>query len=114
MTAQPQWESVDNYTTDLLALVALGTPQGDADREWDLYVKALQIASQIDCGPILPNTLRPLVRGQIAPKRLGAFVSRAISQKLIAPDGGWQISDDTEGRNAGRPCRTYVWIGSAA
>lgn len=112
MSAQPQWESVDNYTTDLLALVAQGTPATPtADEEWADYLIALKVCATTENGNIRPNALRPLVRGRVAPKRIGAFVSRAVAQKLIAPTGDFEISDDREGRNAGRPMRTYSWIG---
>lgn len=109
----PAWS--DSHQGDLLGLVAQGSPATpSADEEWDFYVKALQIASQIDCGPIKPNTLRPMVRNHVAPKRIAAFTSRAIARNLIEPTGEWEISDDREGRNAGRPARCYRWIGDAA
>lgn len=110
MSTIPRWS--DSEQTDLLELVALGTPQGDADAEWRLFVSALE--ASVDNGLIRPNSLRPRVRGHVAPKRLGAFVSRAIAQKLIEPNGDWEISDDREGKNAGRPARCYVWIGGDA
>jgi hypothetical protein len=113
MIAQPIWD--DSGQGDLLALVAAGSPATpSADEDWELFVGCLQVASQLDCGPILPNTLRPMVRGQVAPKRIAAFTSRAIARGLIEPTGDWEISDDTEGRNAGRPARCYRWIGDAA
>lgn len=115
MSAQPQWESVDNYTTDLLDLVALGSPSlPTADDEWQRWQFAARTVANENDGIVDPNLLRPLVRGVVAHQRLGAFVSRAVARKLIEPTGQWVISDDTEGRNAGRPARQYRWIGDAA
>lgn len=113
MSAQPQWESTDDYTHDLLALVALGTPQGTADAEWECFVAALHVAARDGGGLIDQNVVRPLIRGAIKPNRIGAFYSRACARDLIEPSG-WSTSQDHEGRNAGRPMRTYVWLGSAA
>lgn len=106
MTAQPQWS--DSQQRDLLELVALGTPQGDADDEWECFVSALRVAARD--GVIDQNVVRPLIRGAIKPNRIGAFYSRACARDLIRASG-WSTSADREGRNAGRPMRTYSWIG---
>lgn len=112
MTA-PRWESIDSDTADLLTLVA-DTDHPSVDHEWQLYVEALrQSAAAYSDAIVDPNVLRPLVRGRIAPKRLGAFAHRAKCLGLIE-DAGWTISDDTEGRNAGRPAKTYRWLGGGA
>lgn len=101
---QPAWR--DSQQGDLLELVAQGTPASDtADDEWDWFLYALEQAAD-DTGLVDPNELRRHTRGHIAPKRAGAFTSRAVAQGLIEP-AGWVISDDHEGRNAGRPCRAY-------
>ena len=102
MTA-PTWSAVDDTTADLLALVA-DEGHVSADHEWDLFVAALHQAADYD-GTIRPNVLRPLVRGKVAPRRIGAFVNRAVRSGLVAYTGDYEISDDTEGRNAGRPAR---------
>lgn len=105
----PQWEPVDNQTADLLSLVAdEGHPS--ADREWAIYLDALHTAAATPDSPagvIKPNTLRRLVRGRVAPRRIGAFASRAARQGVVIFTGEWQTSDDTEGGNAGRPMRVY-------
>jgi len=113
MSAQPRWEGVDNETADLLSLVADGPMSGHADHEWDHFVFALRDAAiwGQPRGRINPNRLRRLVRNEVAPRRIGAFTNRALSQGLIEPTGEWEISDDHEGRNAGRPSRVYRWIG---
>jgi hypothetical protein len=98
----PTW--ADSEQGDLLELVARGSATGAADAEWPLYVEALHDAAD-EFGVIYPNVLRPLTRGRIAPRRISAFTSRALARKVIAYTGEWQISDDREGRNAGRPQR---------
>jgi len=104
----PTWESVDNYTSDLLDLVA-NEQSAPVDREWTVFLNAITTLGKAH-GVIRPNRLRPMVKHLVAPKRLGAFVNRALKAGLIEPDG-WEISDDREGRNAGRPARTYRWLG---
>lgn len=110
----PQWSDSDQG--DLLELVAQGVmATTTADEEWRAFRLALRVAAdETGDRTINPNTLRPLVRDVVAPKRIAAFTSRAIARKLIEPTGGWEISDDHQGRNAGRPCREYRWIGGAA
>jgi hypothetical protein len=112
VSAQPEWSPVEDETADLLSLVADGPMSGHADREWDLYVHALRFAATADNGTVHPNTLRCLVRDHVAPRRIGAYTNRALARGLIEATGEWEISDDTEGRNAGRPCRVYRWLGT--
>lgn len=108
MTTQPAWDSVDNYTSDLLALVA-EEQAPPVDREWTVFENALTILAELHHGVIRPNDLRPMVRDLVAPRRIGAFTKKALRAGLIAPSGEWQVSDDVEGHNAGRPARIYRW-----
>jgi len=103
MTTSPHWR--DSEQSDLLELVAQGSATGTADDEWDLYVEALRTEAIHGAGDIDPNRFRKRVRGLIAPKRLGAFANRAVARGLVTYTGDYVISDDHEGRNAGRPCR---------
>lgn len=113
MTGQPRW--ADSGQGDLLALVARGNVATDtADHEWEHFVWALEDVAIGGRGRISPNHLRRLVRGQVAPQRIGAFVNRALAQKLIAPTGDWEVSDDTQSGNGGKPARVYRWIGGAS
>lgn len=106
MSAEPRWEPVDAYTADLLDLVAHDQMVPSADREWVLYVQSIHLAADAD-RLVYPNVLRPLVTGHVAPRRVGAFTNRAKAEGLLIDTGEWQVSDDTEGRNAGRPMRVY-------
>lgn len=112
MSAQPAWD--DSGQGDLLALVAEGqlASPSPAD-EWDSFVAALEAVAMVHDGLIPPNDLRPLVRDRVAPRRIGAFTHRALSQGLVEYAGTYQISDDTHGKNGGKPCRVLVWIGAA-
>lgn len=109
-TATPHW--ADSEQSDLLELVAMGSSTGDGDHEWDLWLSVLKSTARIGGGFVDPNALRARVRGEVAPKRCGAFVSRAIARDLIVPDG-WVVSDDRAGKNCGKPARRYRWIGGA-
>lgn len=114
MTArQPEWSPVEDETADLLSLVADGPMSGSADHEWDYFVEALYDAAK--WGPTLglinPNILRRDVRNHVSPRRIGSFTNRALSRGLVEYTGEWEISDDTEGRNGGKPCRVMRWIG---
>lgn len=113
MTTAPQWSPVDDETADLLALVAdEGHPS--ADYEWDVFCAApYEVAYYSDC-IISPNRLRPKLRGHVAPRRIGAFTYRALPQGLVEYTGDWEISNDTEGRNSGKPARVMRWVGGAA
>lgn len=111
----PHWSPVDDETADLLALVATGPlAPPTADAEWDHFVGALRLAAMRNDGLIRPNDLRPYVRSRVAPQRIGAFTNRALAQGLIVATGDWETSDDTEGRNSGKPARVYRWIGGAS
>ena len=109
MSAQPAWDSVDSPTADLLSLVA-DEGHVSADFEWDEFVRCLRFAAARGAGTISPNVLRPLVRGKVAPRRIGAFTHRALSQGLVAYTGDYELSDDTEGRNGGKPARVMAWV----
>lgn len=112
MTA-PTWSPVDDDTADLLTVLA-DDGRRCVEREWDTFVAALRDCATEGHGFIEPNRLRPRLRDQIKPQRIGAFVTRAKAEGLIAWEGGWQVSDDHEGRNSGRPARVYRWTGGAS
>ena len=108
-THQPAWGELDGYTADLLDLI--GTEQTPpVDYEWQTFVEAALRIGTRDGGLIDQNDLRPMIRGLIAPKRIGPFYRRACLEGWLRAEG-WSTSTDTEGRNAGRPMRTYYLIG---
>lgn len=112
MNTSPAWAPVDPATQHTLTLVAdLDHPS--VDHEWVTYLDALTQAAG-EGALVYPNTLRPLVRGKVAPKRIGAFVNTAKAKGILTHAVGlngnvmWEINDDTEGRNSGRPAAVYV------
>lgn len=111
-TTHPSWEATDSDTASLLDLLA---DDGSAIRtpadEWFEYLGCLRHVAKYNGGLISPNLLRPLVRGQVKPSRIGAFTRRAILEGLVEHTGQWEPSDDTESGNAGKPCREMRWIG---
>lgn len=111
MTTQPQWSPVDTETGDLLSLLADdGTLTKAA--QWDEFTACLRLASVWDDGLVQQNRMRPLIKDKVDPRRVGPFYRRACLEGLIAPTGDWQTSNDHAGKNAGRPMRTYRWIGA--
>jgi hypothetical protein len=107
----PRWEPVDSPTADLLALVNDET-HPSVDFEWQEWLTAVRHVASTNNGIVDPNRLRELVRGVVAPRRCGAFTHRALAAGLMVR-AGWVVSDDTTGRNAGRPAMQYRWIGGA-
>lgn len=101
----PRWSPVDTEQADLLTLVA-DAGHVSADVEWGHFTAALIEVANVD-GIVPANLLRQVVRGKVAPKRLGAFTHRALKAGILRWDGAWEVSDDREGKNAGKPCRVY-------
>lgn len=101
--------AIDDPTADLLSLVA---DQGhvSADHEWALFRSALETVAAITGGTVTPNLMRPRITGQVAPRRIGAFYSRACREGLIRFDGEWEVSDDAAGRNVGKPSKCYAAV----
>lgn len=110
MSAQPEWSSVDDETTTLLSVLADDGTDA-SEREWAAFVSTLRVAAKYHDGLLMPNNIRPALRVLVKPNRVGAFTNRALRQGLIAYTGDYQISDDTQGRNAGKPARVMRWIG---
>lgn len=112
MTAQPTWAPMDDDSASLLSLVA-DTNHPSADFEWRAFLGVLSATAGEHDGIVNPNHTRELLRGVVAPRRIAAFFSAAARSGLIER-AGWVESTDATGRNSGRPCRTYKWLGDAA
>jgi hypothetical protein len=113
MESTVRFEAVDSETADLLSLVR-DEGHVSADHEWSLFLLGLVSAAKRGGGLIRPNDLRPMIRGKVAPRRIGAFTHRALSQGLVAYTGDWEVSDDRAGRNGGKPARVMRWLGEAS
>lgn len=107
----PTWSRVAEPTGDLLDLIAEQNPATPTEiDEWD-HFKAVLAEVGRATGLIDQNVVRPLLRGEIKPQRIGAFYHRAAKAGLIRAEG-WTTSDDREGKNGGRPCRSYRYLGT--
>jgi len=107
----PRWSAVDDPTADLISLVAdPGHPSPDF--EWRAFLGVLAATASLHGGRLDQNDYREQLRGVVAPRRIGAFVHRAKAADLIAETDEWSVSNDVQGRNAGRPMRVYRWRGT--
>lgn len=109
---EPTWSRVSEPTGDLLDLIAEQNPATSQEiREWEHFKKVLAEIAKAT-GHIDQNAVRPLLRGEIKPQRIGAFYHRAAKAGLIAWTGAWQESDDLNGKNSGKPTRVYRYLGT--
>ena len=104
----PTWSPVDSGTGDLLDLLANTEPVDGHHREWEFFIDTLRRYSR-PTGFIDQNNVREELRGKVKANRVGAFYRRAALEGLIEP-AGWVVSNDTAGKNSGRPCRMYRWL----
>lgn len=105
MSSQPQWSATDEATADLLTLVA-DVDHPSVDHEWRTFTDAVTRVAHAHGGMVDQNDVRPIIRGNVAPKRIGAFWRRACLEGWLRADG-YSTSNDRAGRNAGRPMRCY-------
>ncbi|MDO8308589.1 MAG: hypothetical protein Q7V58_09590 [Actinomycetota bacterium] len=88
----------------ILALIA-----GDVVHQRDREAIVDAIRASVDyTGRTSGNTWRPLIPTWVYPKVIGATVHALVAAGVLVQDG-WLISNDVRGRNAGRPCRQYIW-----
>lgn len=112
MTTSPAFGPVDHNTGDLLDLIAEQNPATPTEvDEWQ-HFKAVLAEVARATGLIDQNAVRPLLRGEIKPQRIGAFYHRAAKAGLIAWTGQWCESDDIDGKNSGKPTRVYRYLGT--
>lgn len=79
--------------------------------EWHTFTTALRKAVRDD-GTIHQADMRPLIRGQVAPKHVGIFYRRAKSDGLIVDTGEREQSNDVAGKNTDKLDRIYRWVGA--
>ncbi len=113
MTA-PTWSALDEQTANLLDLIAADwRPFADADR--NTIAGAIRDDARFHGGEVSQNRVRaalaalPLDR-RPKPTRVGP-VYRALCLMGELQATGWETSDDLHGRNSGKPCRSYAWVG---
>lgn len=102
-----RWSAVDSPATDLLTELAGVEHTEQTDAEWAHFTTTLRAVAAEYGGLILQNAVREELRGQVHPRRIGAFYRRALLEQLIEPTGTHEVSDDLHSRNRGRPTRVY-------
>lgn len=91
----------------ILALIA-----GDVVHQRDRAAIVDAIRASVDhTGRTCGNAWRPLIPAWVYPKVIGATVHALVAAGVLVQDG-WVISNDTRGRNSGRPTRVYRWRGA--
>ena len=116
MTAQPHWSSLDDDTGDLLDMIqADWRPFAEDDR--NTVARAIRDDGLDHAGEVNPNRVREAlaslpVAAQPKPQRVGP-VYRALRLMGDLEVAGYDTSDDHRGRNSGKPCLTYRWVGGA-
>jgi hypothetical protein len=100
-------DGVDPDTAALLDLMD-GDPIHARDRE--AVIDAIRAAVRPD-GTVCGNDWRGLVPQWVYPRVIGATVHALARRGILQATGDWAISDDTVGKNGGKPVRVYRWHG---
>ena len=95
--------SVDERTGDLLDLIA-DCWTHEAQRTAVEHT-ILQVAAD-NGGAVDPNVVRRRIPTWVQPQVVGPTYRAMCKAGILQPDG-WVISDDRQGRNSGKPARTY-------
>lgn len=95
--------SVDEQTGSLLDLIADCWTHESQRAEIERVIR--EVADNHD-GYIDPNVVRGLIPTWVQPQLVGPTYRRMCLAGEIRADG-WVISDDTRGRNSGKPARAY-------
>ena len=98
-------DGVDPNTAALLDLMD-GDPIHARDRE--AVIDAIRAAVRPD-GTVCGNDWRGLIPQWVYPRVIGATVHALGRHGVLQATGDWAISDDTAGKNAGKPVRVYRW-----
>lgn len=100
-------DGVDPDTAALLDLMD-GDPIHARDRE--AVIDAIRAAVRSD-GTVCGNDWRGLIPAWVYPRVVGATVHALARRGILQATGDWAISDDTVGKNSGKPVRVYRWHG---
>lgn len=100
----------DRERDAVLALIA-GDPKNARSRS--AVVEAIAASVDPD-GCTCANLWRPLIPSWVYHRVVGATVNALTKAGVLVPTGEWVVSDDTHGRNSGRPMRRYRWHGARA
>lgn len=95
--------SVDEMTGSLLDLIAECWTHEAQRAEVERVI--LAVADEHD-GRVDPNVVRRRIPTWVQPQVVGPTYRAMCKAGLLQPDG-WVVSDDTRGRNSGKPARAY-------
>ena len=100
---------------DLLDLIA-NDPSPWRVAERDRIVAAIATDAELHDGEVNANRVRRLLSNDhgltVNPRVLSATYSSLRSRGVLRVTG-WTTSDDTRGRNGGKPTRLWLWVGAA-
>jgi hypothetical protein len=102
--------------TDLLDLLRsiADDPTVIGELARDRIMDAMLKASDNHEGALDPNQVRTLLSNDhgltVNPRQLSATYSSLRQKGTIVPTG-WTVNQDVHGGNAGKPLRTYTWVG---
>ena len=102
--------------TDLLDLLRsiADDPTVIGELARDRIIDAMLEASNNHAGELDPNEVRTLLSNDhgltVNPRQLSATYSSLRQKGTIVPTG-WTTNTDIHGGNAGKPLRTYTWVG---
>jgi hypothetical protein len=102
--------------TDLLDLLRsiADDPTVIGELARDRIIDAMLKASDNHEGALDPNRVRQLLSNDhgltVNPRQLSATYSSLRQKGTIVPTG-WTVNQDVHGGNAGKPLRTYTWVG---
>jgi len=102
--------------TDLLDLLRsiADDPTVIGELARDRIIDAMLEASDNHEGELDPNRVRQLLSNDhgltVNPRQLSATYSSLRQKGTIVPTG-WTVNQDVHGGNAGKPLRTYTWVG---
>lgn len=105
-TSRPAWGSLDAATEAILERIN-GNDRYTDDR-FEVVRAVLYVADQHD-GRVSLNDVRLCLRHLRHPFVVGPTI-QSLCRRGVLGVAGWEISDDSKGRNKGKPQRVYRYI----
>lgn len=111
MTTAPAWDSPDNYTCDLLALVAEGAA-GISANDADTFLAACEADAADHLGLVSVNRVRArLAASDIDPRRYSSFWANFTGKdRPMRKTGEWETCAGSTSGNDGRPFPIRRWV----
>lgn len=122
----PVFAAVDDDTASLLELLESDW-RPFAQRDWNTVAQAIRDDALDHGGKVSPNRVRRTLAAlpvfdQPKPQRVGPVyralcvlgvlrVATTVDPLTQQDVPAYELSDDTAGKNAGKPHRSYIWVG---